>query len=1137
MISGNVINQAVPYLSNNNSSFTPIDVSLNIQAGRYVASGSTITSGRDYYFAFDNTTTTFWLSSSSINTYNTPDGSYNGITNTYTTSGSYIYGEYIQISLPYSFILRNARIYQFTDVNYNSKIISIVGSNDNINWNESFLTVNINVTGFTDVSFQTNIVSYSSYRFIVKSTNNIGVGPLPVAITKIDLSGIVQNTTGSYSASLAASGTGKYVALANQGYNYNTGNLYTSSDFGLTYSDTNAKANGNGSWQSLSVSQTGQYQYATICMTTSQGNIWKSADYGATWSDTNFGKQNGWQSIQVSSTGQYVSAIQAGNTTSGKGNIWTSSDYGATWSSSQQIYSFLLFNNGYLNQGTTDFNKTIAMSTNGKFQTALALGSSSNSASGNANIWISNNYGQGSWIDTGYAAPVVSGNVSILSSVSMTATGQFQTIAYISGNSLVRSTVRGNVLTSTDYGVSWKDVAFKPPATTTNGNTYYGYLSKVATSVNGKYTSAISKYQDISANTYNNNNSTAINVGNLYSSIMPSLNQLLTTQYLGSSYTGNIFQTHGFKMTVPTVNQSSIVMGYDVNMDTGYINSADQNGLNALSINAAGVGIGKLNQPQYALDVSGVVGITNDKGVILMQANTANNMGLGQNVLNGLTTGAQNTAIGYNALTADTTGSNNTALGFNAFSNATNLIQSTAIGYNAQPTTSNQIVLGTVTESVFVPGTTAAYNINSGALQVGGGGGIGGNLFVGGNLSAVNDVSFGNNLYIAGAMYIKGLKVESNTGPTGRTGCTGPTGSTGPTGPTGPVGPGVIAAYAQGYMTSAQTNMNSSESGDGTYIVQFNSVPTLFGPDIVLNFSTFNFTLTKNRTYRLKGSFNSVQFNGNEGSIRAYWKNITSGSRIGVNNSQIVRPLDYTTTYAYQFTTETIVAVGNADIVVGMFCDCVNVAQIGGSSVTSEAAWFDIEVIGGNAPVTYGVTGPTGITGCTGPTGPTGPNGPPSPWFIPAADLIYYSAGNVAIGKSSASYTLDIEGNLNVSQSIYATYFVNTSDYRIKENPVLLDASYNVDRLRPLRYRNLLINKDDLGFLAHEVQEVYPFLVEGNKDEEKKQSLNYIGLIAILVKEVQELKKENVALKLAMEEQAASFDTRLQAIESTFFKN
>lgn len=287
----------------------------------------------------------------------------------------------------------------------------------------------------------------------------------------------------------------------------------------------------------------------------------------------------------------------------------------------------------------------------------------------------------------------------------------------------------------------------------------------------------------------------------------------------------------------------------------------------------------------------------------------------------------------------------------------------------------------------------------------------------------------------------------------------------------------------------------------------------------------------------MKGSLNSVKFNGNEGSIRAYWKNITTNVKIGVNNSQIVGPLDYTATYAYQFTTETVVVVGNANIDVGMYCDCGNVAQIGGSFATGEAAWFDIEVIGGNAPVIYGVTGPTGHTGCTGPTGPTGPDGPPSPWSIASPNLIYYDSGNVAIGKSSASYTLDIQGNLNVSDSIHATYFVNTSDYRIKENPILLDASYNVDRLRPLRYRNMLINKEDLGFLAHEVQEIYPFLVEGKKDDEKKQSLNYIGLIAILVKEVQELKKENMVMKLAMEEQASFFDSRLQAIESTFFRS
>ena len=46
------------------------------------------------------------------------------------------------------------------------------------------------------------------------------------------------------------------------------------------------------------------------------------------------------------------------------------------------------------------------------------------------------------------------------------------------------------------------------------------------------------------------------------------------------------------------------------------------------------------------------------------------------------------------------------------------------------------------------------------------------------------------------------------------------------------------------------------------------------------------------------------------------------------------------------------------------------------------------------------------------------------------------------------------------------------------------------------------------GFIAHEVQEYYPFLVNGKKDGESIQSINYSGLIPILVNEIQNLKKE-----------------------------
>ena len=40
-----------------------------------------------------------------------------------------------------------------------------------------------------------------------------------------------------------------------------------------------------------------------------------------------------------------------------------------------------------------------------------------------------------------------------------------------------------------------------------------------------------------------------------------------------------------------------------------------------------------------------------------------------------------------------------------------------------------------------------------------------------------------------------------------------------------------------------------------------------------------------------------------------------------------------------------------------------------------------------------------------------------------------------------------------------------------------------------------------------------PFLVSGAKDGSNNQSLNYTGIIGILTKEIQELKKENIKLR------------------------
>ena len=71
----------------------------------------------------------------------------------------------------------------------------------------------------------------------------------------------------------------------------------------------------------------------------------------------------------------------------------------------------------------------------------------------------------------------------------------------------------------------------------------------------------------------------------------------------------------------------------------------------------------------------------------------------------------------------------------------------------------------------------------------------------------------------------------------------------------------------------------------------------------------------------------------------------------------------------------------------------------------------------------------------------------------------------------------------------------------------------NIDLLRPVIYVHKDSQKTNMGFIAHELQEHYPFLVSGIKDGLETQSVNYIGLIGLLTKEIQQLKADNKDLK------------------------
>ena len=115
-------------------------------------------------------------------------------------------------------------------------------------------------------------------------------------------------------------------------------------------------------------------------------------------------------------------------------------------------------------------------------------------------------------------------------------------------------------------------------------------------------------------------------------------------------------------------------------------------------------------------------------------------------------------------------------------------------------------------------------------------------------------------------------------------------------------------------------------------------------------------------------------------------------------------------------------------------------------------------------------------------------------------DTILFNNNINTNGKS-----IDCSGGNITAFTINAITFNATSDYRIKDD--IKQITYNVDKLNPVQYINKESKKEDIGLIAHELQEICPFLVIGEKDGNEYQSVNYIGIIGILIKEIQDLKK------------------------------
>lgn len=401
------------------------------------------------------------------------------------------------------------------------------------------------------------------------------------------------------------------------------------------------------------------------------------------------------------------------------------------------------------------------------------------------------------------------------------------------------------------------------------------------------------------------------------------------------------------------------------------------------------------------------------------------------------------------------------------------------------------------------------------------------------------------------------------TGPTGPTGATGPQGSKGQQGATGATGnPGGSGLLL--FFNFYQTQVGGKYPMQTSYDVTSSNSPiplsntTISWRYLVLQpFSfqsgTYEATIYAFLTSGSSGSIQITNIVDQQGQSVAFDSTppttITGSSLTKYTITGLVKPGPFAfNTTSNSFLDLNLVVTGNVSI---SFEDTTAYSIIN----------FDTPVLvkgdtGATGP--QGATGATGVVGLSGPAGPTGPAGP-SYWTQNPSTLdLYYTQGNVGIGtnapvgalmidtanptNTNGVFKVELSGanllvykdattaftsivnsgdstinigtgtianNLTIYGNVTGNTFNATSDYRVKRNVLDLDLrQYHVDNLRPVSYQNLLTQKQDIGLIAHEVQAEFPMLVSGEKDGTMNQTMNYQGLVPVLIKEIQEIKKQ-----------------------------
>ena len=529
-----------------------------------------------------------------------------------------------------------------------------------------------------------------------------------------------------------------------------------------------------------------------------------------------------------------------------------------------------------------------------------------------------------------------------------------------------------------------------------------------------------------------------------------------------------------------SVDNNSVTLG---NSDVNAVYMADDGNAN---VYAGGIMFSDGTSMMSAPDTGNSVTELND----LSDAVTnPENIGVGSNSLSSLTNGNYNTAIGINTLSQNTDANENTAVGAGALSNKVGGNDNTALGAFAlinhiDGHSNTALGRATLTANISgeyntaVGGDAMFYNTSGERNTALGRGALLGNTI--GNFNVAVGMDAGRNIISGSNNIIVGNEAD-------------------------PSSPNANNQIVIGYgATGMEDNSVVLGNADVTDIyMSENSGAIVHAAGITFSDGTTISSATSAGASELN-DLSDVEVGGNNllmgtSSYASLATGATNNTAIGVDALPAISTGDKNVAVGNN---ALLVAAGGLNNVAVGFNAAKKITS--GSYNIAIGASSSQHVIGGNSNISIGNnTGPgSGQGGATN--------------RISIGSSVTNNINHTAIIGNAATTEIwmaqDKEAMLfgqdaNFSGNITVGAVYTLSDKKFKSNIEILENTIsNLSKLRGKKYFNSKIDKNDIGLIAQEVQQIYPNLVSEFTDEnnDKVLAVNYQGFVPILINAINE---------------------------------